>query len=275
MPKSQVQGINDITRRLRIIADQCCDKQKEEEAKDEFSRIKVRMYELLEEVRENIRHRQALLKSRGHCMESIQKGHAVRQSLQELKESLTKLQALLRKQSNKRGARKKAEETEAKYLEIRQLKKQVNEAQALFDGQIAELVDFPELSDSLKPTLFGNSLRMAAQGDTDRAMTDEEKALKNEIRGRDEDLDKDIEQIGVVAGRLGMLAAEMGTTAQRQKGQVEGINADAEKANQELEAMNKKIAEVIRYERNTTCCCQIFLGLALLCVVGFIFQILM
>mmetsp|Transcript_44749 Transcript_44749/g.103511 ORF Transcript_44749/g.103511 Transcript_44749/m.103511 type:complete len:255 (+) Transcript_44749:61-825(+) len=241
---------------------------KAQESKDEFTRIKVRMYELLQEVRENIAQRKALIKSRGNCMESIQKGHAVRQQLQELNESLTKLQAILRKQ-RKRIGRKSAEVNEDKYLQLRQLKKLVDEAQALFDGEL----DHVSIADDigLKPTLFGNSsLREAAKGERDRDMTDEERRALDVMKQRDQDLDIELGKIGLVAGRLGEVAAEMGVSADRQKEKVENINNNAERENQRMEMMNKKIQEVIKYERRAICGCRSFLIFALLGVVAVI-----
>mmetsp|Transcript_51209 Transcript_51209/g.94739 ORF Transcript_51209/g.94739 Transcript_51209/m.94739 type:complete len:258 (+) Transcript_51209:62-835(+) len=242
---------------------------KTSQAPDEFTRVKVRMYEVLQEVRENIRQRQALLMSRGNCMESIQKGHAVRQQMQELNESLTKLQAILRKQG-KRSRRDNAEQNEGMYRDLRQLKKHVDEAQALFEGQL-EHVHIPELSpDGLRPTLFGNSLRAAAQGERDRDLTDEERACLDEMQRRDKELDNDLGKIGLVADRLGQVAVEMGNSAARTKDKVEGINHNVERENHKMEAMNKRIEEVIRYERRAVCGCRTFLVMAVLCVIGVI-----
>lgn len=70
---------------------------------------------LLEEARKDIHERQKLLNKRGNCTETIQKGHNVRQALEELRQALPKLQALHKKAQNQRGAKARKEELQARY----------------------------------------------------------------------------------------------------------------------------------------------------------------
>jgi len=92
------------------------------------------------------------------------------------------------------------------------------------------------------------------------------------MKRRDAEIDKQVGDLGSVLNRLDPLAREIGTAAERQKIKAEALGTDVESAGKDLESLNKKVAEVIKYEKNTNCCCQIILLVALLCCVGFVVQ---
>mmetsp|Transcript_160924 Transcript_160924/g.296390 ORF Transcript_160924/g.296390 Transcript_160924/m.296390 type:complete len:245 (+) Transcript_160924:64-798(+) len=239
------------------------------------------MYGLLEEVREAICERQALLKRRGNCHETIQKGHRIRQQLEELKRLLPKLQGLHKQAQKKRNASQRRDELAARYQDIRVLKRQVDEAQELWASanagvEVSEALLAPPgggMSGSPKATLFGG-LRQAAQGGEDarRLLDSDEQEVMGQIKRRDQAVDKELDTIGNHAERLGGLALQIGVTAEQQAKKAEALGSDVDKNTKDLQAMNTRIAEVIRYDRNTTCCCQMILGVCLLCVLGVVFH---
>merc|ERR1712186_7818 len=92
------------------------------------------------------------------------------------------------------------------------------------------------------------------------------------MKRRDKEIDDQVDELGKVVERLDPLARTIGDVAARQKIKAEGMTADVENAEHDLEGLNKKISEVMAYEKNTNFCCQLILGIAVLCCVGFVFQ---
>lgn len=269
---SQLHGIDKYIKTLEAIAQECGEKiAKDLEPKDEFLRTKQRLYELLEQVRSDLRDRQLLLKKRGNCYESIQKGHRVRQGLDELRRSLPKLQELHKRAQGKRNAKTSKEELQARFQDIRMLKKHVDEVQELFNGLAAGDSSGPEVSLlGLRDT--ARVLAPASGEDARRALTSEEEEALAGMRRRDAELDKQVGEIGSVVERLDPLARQIGVTAERQRLRAEAMQSDVEKAEQDVEQLNKRITEVMKYQRNTNFCCQLVLIVALLCCVGVVYQ---
>merc|ERR1740121_2999796 len=120
---------------------------------------------------------------RGNCHETITKGNSIRQGLNELKQSLPKLQELHRKAQSKRfvAARHK-EELQARYKDIRVLKRHVDEVHELFASVGAATA---EESPCVKASLLGLredpvQFTPARPEDTRRGLTTEEtEALAN------------------------------------------------------------------------------------------------
>mmetsp|Transcript_74807 Transcript_74807/g.219193 ORF Transcript_74807/g.219193 Transcript_74807/m.219193 type:complete len:279 (-) Transcript_74807:13-849(-) len=272
---TQLYGIAEFVKKLEKIAEECGEKKaKEAEPKDEFLRAKQRMYVLLEEARNSIHERETLLRNRGNCYESIQKGHLVRQNLEELNTTYLKLQELHKRAQGKRNSGVKKEEHQARYKDIRILKKHKDEVQELFSHTSAGLnTSTPAVGSTPQPSLFG--LREAARGSEEasrRLLTSDEQAELDKMKKRDAEIDAQVGELGSVLGRLDPLAREIGGAADRQRLKAEALGSEVEGAEKDIESLNKKVAEVIKYEKNTNCCCQIVLLIALLCCVGFVFQ---
>jgi hypothetical protein len=266
-------GIADYIKRLEKVIEECGEsKPKDPEPKDEFLKVKQRIYVLLEQAREDICDRQTLLKKRGNCKETIQKGHNIRQALDELKRSMPRLQELHKKAQSKRGAKAVArrEELQARYQDIRVLKRHIDEVNELFMSGI----DIPsDGTGTAGATLLG--LRDTARGnpeDSKRALSADEEDALAAMKRRDAALDQQVTEIGQVIERLDPLARQIGQTAERQRIRAETIGADVGKAKDDIDVLNKKITEVMRYQRNTNCCCYLVLTVSFLCCVGFVFQ---
>jgi len=274
---TQLHGIGDYVTRLEKIAEACGEKPaKEAVEKDEFLRVKQRIYVLLEQTREDIHSRATLLKKRGNCHETITKGHAIRQNLDELKRCLPKLQELHKKAQGKRGAAKQKEELQARYKDIRVLKRHVDEVNELFQSHSTGDSSGP---DGLAPHASLLGLRDPARAaancnpeDAKRLLTSDEEEALSSMKKRDAELDKQVEQVGKVVERLDPLARQIGITAESQRLKAEALSSDVERADKDLQAINKRIGEVMKYEQNTNCCCQMVLLIVLLCCVGFVFQ---
>lgn len=268
-----LHGINGYIKRLEAIAEQCGEKKtvKDVEPKDEFIRMKLRMYLLLEEIRNGVHERQALMKRRGVCTETIQKNVENRQKYDELKRTLPQLQQLHKKAMGKRSANRsdKKEELQHRFQDIRVLKKHVDEVHELIEG--ANVDQDPTLQGSgPAATLMG--LRETARGDINRDLTPEEQEELAKMRGKDAEIDKQVGEIGCIVERMVPIAQTIGITAQQQKEQADAITTAVAKNTEEINRQSDKTKELIRYEKNTTCCCQMVLGIIFLCVVGFVFH---
>mmetsp|Transcript_15079 Transcript_15079/g.32478 ORF Transcript_15079/g.32478 Transcript_15079/m.32478 type:complete len:276 (-) Transcript_15079:523-1350(-) len=267
-----LHGINDYVSRLEKIAEACGEKPaKEAIEKDEFLRVKQRVYVLLEESREEIHARNSVLKKRGNCHESITKGQKIRHNIDELKKCMPKLQELHRKAQNKRGAAKHKDELQARYKDIRILKRHVDEVVELFEthsGGVEGSTSVPSAS------MLGlrDSARVVSPEDTKRLLTPEEQEALAQMKKRDAEIDNQVSEVGKVIERLDPLARQIGMTAESQRLRAEGITSDVDKAEKDLQALNKRITEVMKYEQNTNCCCQMVLLIVLLCCIGFVFQ---
>lgn len=270
---SCVHGINAYIKKLEAIAEQCGEKKtvKDVETKDEFILCKMRMYMLLEDIKTGVKERHDLMKRRGICHESITKGHEHRQKLAELQISLPKLQQLHKKAMGKRSAKKEKNQDELKnrYEDIRILKKHVDEIREIVESNGAN-------EDAIAPSaqLLGLRDTANARGDpnTARPFTEEEQQALAEMRARDKQIDQQVGEIGSIVERMVPLAQEIGHTAERQKQQADAITAGVEKNREEIERQNEATKELIKYEKSTTTCCQMVLGLLLLCVIGFVFH---
>lgn len=271
---SSVHGISSYIKKLEAIAEQCGESKKvvKEVEKDEFILCKMRMYMLLEDIKSGVKERSELMKRRGICHESITKGHEHRQKLSELQTLLPKLQQLHKKAMGKRSAKKAGaqEELQFRYQDIRTLKKHVDEIRDTVESNGANEDSTPSAM------MLGLGLRDTAnaRGDpnTQRAFTEEEQDALTEMRARDKQIDSQVGEIGSIVERMVPIAEQIGHTADRQKQQADLITAGVEKNTEEIERQNKATLELIKYEKSTTQCCQMVLGLLLLCVVGFIFH---
>jgi hypothetical protein len=269
-----LHGINGYIKRLEAIAEQCGEKKagnaEAQQIKDEFTRMKLRMYLLLEEIREGVHERQALMKRRGVCTETIQKNVDNRQKYDELKRTLPQLQQVHKKAMGKRSAERNKEELQNRFRDIRVLKQHVDEVHELIEG--GNLEQAPSLPDGPAAALFGNSLRETARGEMNRNLTDEEKEELAKMRGRDAEIDKQVGEIGMVVERMKPVAEQIGATAKLQKEKADATSAAVDKNTEEIKKQNEFVKEIIKYEKNTQCCCQMVLGIVFLCVIGFVFH---
>lgn len=274
---SAVAGIEQYVKRLEEIAEACGEKPKKDEVqKDEFLRHKQKCYQLLEDVRETVVARQQLMKKRSNCYETIQKGHMIRNQLDDLKKLQLRMQELHKKAQGKWSASKKQDELQDRYQVMRLLKRQTDEANELFlSGQVADGGGLRDAGNAVNghdraPT--ASLLGMASDADKRRELSLEEEGVIQDIRKRDQELDQQVADLGSVVERLGDIAGNIGATADRQKIRAEALLSDVEKADGDLKQLNKRVAEVIQYEKNTNFFCQMVLGICLLCCVGFIMQ---
>mmetsp|Transcript_20394 Transcript_20394/g.52152 ORF Transcript_20394/g.52152 Transcript_20394/m.52152 type:complete len:306 (+) Transcript_20394:48-965(+) len=274
---SQLQGILEYVTRLEKIAEACGEKPtKDTVEKDEFLRVKQRIYVLLEETREEIHQRSSLLKRRGNCHETITKGHTVRQNLEELKKCLPRLQELHKKAQAKRSAAKQKDELQARYQDIRVLKRHVDEVNELFLSHSvgADAASAAGAFGAPSANLLG--LRDAARGanpeDSKRLLTSDEEGALAHMKARDAQLDQQVADVGKVLERLDPLARQIGISAEAQRVKADALTTDVERADKDLQAINKRISEVMKYEKNTNICCQIVLLIVFLCCLGFVFQ---
>lgn len=267
---TQLHGIHDFIARLEKIAEACGEKQvKDAVEKDEFLRVKQRIYVLLEQTRDDIHERSSLMKQRGNCHESITKGHTIRQNLEELRRCIPKLQELHKKAQNKRGAAKKKEELQARYKDIRVLKRHADEVNELFlsHGNAGSGAGM-----QAQASMLGLREHARNPEDAKRLLTSEEEEALANMKKRDAEIDAKVAEVGLIVERLDPLARQIGMTADAQRRRAEAITTDVDGADQDLRALNKRIDEVMKYQKNTTCCCQMVLLVVLLCCAGFVFH---
>jgi DNA repair exonuclease SbcCD ATPase subunit len=268
---SCVQGINTYIKKLEAIADACGEKTvtKETGVKDAFQDLKSRMHELITQIRKGVHDRQALTSKRGICHETIQKGSENRRKLDDLQKLYADLQAVHKKALGKRSSAQKKEELQERWQDVRVLKKLVDDTRELVEAANEGNED-PALRVP-SATLLG--LReAAARGDyvTNRALSEEENQVMDEISARQKGIDNQLGDLDKVVNRLGDMAPRIGHTAEMQTKQAEEISKGIDKNIEELGAQTKKAKEIIQYQKNTNLCCQMVLGLLLLCIVGFI-----
>jgi len=272
-------GLGGYVQRLEKIAQECGETQAAQAVeKDEFLRVKQRIYTLLEQSREDIHSRAALLRSRGNCHETISKGHTIRQSLDELKRSLPKLQELHKKAQSKRSAARNKDELQARYKDIRVLKRHVDEVHELFDAVGAGKADASPcpkaslLGQRQDPVQFNTQFKPASKEDTKRSLAADEIEALAHMKKRDAEVDKQVGDLGKVVERLDPLAKQIGITAERHRMQAENLTGDVESADKDLKGLNSSIEEIMRYESTTNCCGQVTLLVVLLCCLSFVFQ---
>eukprot|EP00913_Durusdinium_trenchii_P028550 g26777.t1 len=116
-----------------------------------------------------------------------------------------------------------------------------------------------------------DSARASAE-DTRRDLTAQEEDALAAMKRRDEDIEKQLSEVGQALGRLDPLARQIGQTAERHRLRAEALSAEVDKTEGDMQTLNKRVTDVMRYERNTSCCCQLVLMVVLLCCVGFIFH---
>lgn len=267
---SSVHGINAYIKKLEVIAEYCGEKKVAQAVeKDEFVRLRIHMYTLIKEIREGVHERQALMSKRGICQETITKGHECRSKLQELQRSLPQLQQLHKKASGKKKAAQQKDELQSRFQDIRQLKRHVDEVRDLIEG--ANTNEDPTLRHTTSSAqLLG--LRESARGETGRAMNAEEEQALAAMKAKDEQIDRQVGEIGEVVERLGEIATQIGRTAEQHTQQADVLQVGVDKNTEEIKRQVEYTKEIIKYEKNTTMCCQMVLGIVLLCVVGFIFH---
>lgn len=272
---TQLHGMHNYMERLRKIAEACGEKRpKEKETRDAFQVQKVKMYQMLQDVRNNTRSRHELMAKRGNCHESINRGHTIRKQLEELKRMVAQLQEMHKKAQNKSSARKaeNKEELKSRYEDIRNLKRLIDEANDMFSNSAHQSWVAGVGNGPPGPTLFGLRGAGDASAHDKRDMEDDERNLLKKWRGRNENFDTMLEQIGNGLDILKNQTQEIGFSAGRQTDTAERLTVDVSVADEELKKMHKRIDEVMRYEKNTNLFCQLILGVALFCCIGFVVQ---
>jgi len=272
---TQLHGMHSYMERLRKIAEACGDKRaKDADPRDAFQLQKAKMYQMLQEVRDNTRSRHELIAKRGNCHETINRGHTIRKQLEELKRMIPQLQDMHKKAQNKRSARKEEnkEELKSRYEDIRNLKRLIDEANDMFSNSAQRLSQTGTEDLAPGPTLFGLRGACEACVDDRRGMDYDEREMLKRWKDRSEGQDKMLGQIGNGLERVKNQALEIGFSAERQTAKAEGLTADVSAADEDLKKMRKRLDEVMRYEKNTNLCCQLILGLSLFCCIGFVVQ---
>lgn len=267
-------GINGFELKLKEIAEQCGEKliDKEPGERDEFNRLKGEMHLVYGELREGVQERHQLMKRRGNCQETIQMRQKNWQKFEKLKSNLASMQAINKKAMSKRDKKKK-EEVSARIQDIRVLTSMLNEAKELIEGAGTEQdATLGGLGGGPSTTLFGSGLREAGRCDPNagRALTAEEQEELEKMRNRDKQIDDEVGIIGGIVERMKPMAQQIGIEAEKQTKKANVIAEGVEKNTQEILRQNKYCQEIMRFEKNTQCCCQITLMILLLCVVGFI-----
>lgn len=193
--------------------------------------------------------------------------------MDELKKSLPQLQQLHKKACGKRKSTQNKEELQKRYEDIRMLKRHADEVHELIEGTNANMEDV-SFSGSCDPHASLLGLREAGRADPDtkRLLNDEEQAELAKMRGRDQEIDRKVGEIGGIVERMVPIAQQIGITAEQQKAQADALADSVDKNQKEIVRQTEVTKELIKYEKNTTLCCQLVLGMLLLCVVGFIFH---
>jgi hypothetical protein len=204
---------------------------------------------MLELLRRGVHERQALLDEHGPSVRTVRLGVEVRQRLEELDQSLPRLQALLRRRScvNK-------EDTQARYNDFRCLKRQIDEAKDLFHGVGLEEADrsgaqVQSAASRSKTAQFGlphDGADEAGRPNAQRDMTCEEKAAMGHIRQRSSEMDEHLGDIGLAVDRLKDLAGQIGTSAERQKERAEVLTKDVDDAQDGITAVNASIKRYLK-----------------------------
>jgi len=273
---SCIHGISSYIKKVEAIADQCGEKKAAAvaETKDEFILTKMRMYMLIEDIRTGVQERSTLMKRRGICSETITKGHEHRQKLTELQSLLPKLQQLHKKATKKQKSNAndaKSQENAMRWQDIRVLTAHVKDTRDLVEGQAQD-----EDMGAPSSQMLGLGLRDAAnaRGDpnTQRPFTEEEQQVLTDMRTRDKQIDQQVGEIGSIVERMVPIAEQIGFTAEKQKQQADVLSTAVDKNREEIDRQSEATKALIKYEKSTTQCCQMVLGLILLCVVGFIFH---
>ncbi|CAE7945289.1 unnamed protein product, partial [Symbiodinium sp. KB8] len=158
---------------------------------------------------------------------------------------------------SKRGAKAKKEELQARYQDIRVLKRHVDELNELFQRSQNEAIGQETAPTTLGKSLGLRDLGRASEEDTKRNLTSQEEDALAAMKRRDEDIEKQIEELGQAVGRLDPLARQIGQTAERHRLRAEALGAEVDKTEGDIQQLNRRVNEVMRYEKNTHCCCQL------------------
>merc|ERR1712232_128449 len=110
--------------------------------------------------------------------------------------------------------------------------------------------------------LFGlrNAARAtASEEDSRRLITAEEEEALAKMKMRDKEIDQQLDELDKGLGRLQDIGEQIGRTAERQKKKAEAMTEEVDKVQGDIQGMSKKVSEVMKYEKNTNCCCQLIL----------------
>lgn len=229
---------------------------REPDIEDDFLRTKAHMYQLLELVREVIREHDLISASNGICAESARIRHKIRQYLDELAVLLPRLREI---QKTARGSwlpgAVKGEELQARYEDIRVLKRQLDEAKELFSGN----ADTSQPSRSSSPRahcqvdiarLDASVLLSSCGGqpaESKYAMTSDEERALDHMRRRDGELNRQLGDIGDTADRLNELAGQIGLASKRQKSKADNLAREFEEVDQGIGGLKKGIDKLLKH----------------------------
>ena len=288
---SMLGGIHDLQRRLAQIEESCLGavnaSEDSPEKMDKFLQLKVSITNDLTDMRGKIADRIALQREHGQSVEVITLTAQIRSLEAEITKNFDKLKEVYRRQCDggifvfSRNT-SNAKELSARYQQLDNLAFQIEEAKKVFlTGALPTAVSAsapggPESPGSgglsLRDRLFGktegdlqsdNEKKGPRQYRSDGLDEHEEEALSR-WQAADQEMDRDLEQVGQVVERLGEVAGEISMQAQKQAKMMDMLKERTDRASTGLRQVSIRVRQIMDTERKSTFACRIILLLILL-----------
>jgi len=275
--------------------------------KDDFLAAKSGLYQLLYEVKENIRERHTLQRRNGNTYETIRKGAEISEQLKQIDVDFKKIQDIHKKQrgfARRRSLGLTDEELDNRLSDLNLLKQQIEEARTAFRNNRAISTDkLTSMSGAsplstrtttadhvVPPRTIGaptaregggevaldiaeerRALGLSSPGGGAREPTEAERQAMDRWKRRDQAMDRQLDEIGEGVERLGDIAQNINATADRHTVMAQEIARSADKAHSNLQTLSLKMKKVMETQRNSTFFCRIILVVVLIGCVGYIY----
>jgi hypothetical protein len=286
-------GIHDLQRRLAQMEESCLGAVNESndspEKMDKFLQLKFSITNDLTDMRGKIADRIALQKEHGQSVEVITLTAQIRSLEAEIQKNFDKMKEVYRRQCDggifvfSRNT-SNAKELSARYQQLDNLAYQIEEARRVFStgtlpqaavaGVLAAEAESAGTGGlSLRERLFGKSKTEEGTGEgrakgarqyrTDALDEHEQEAL-GRWQAAEQEMDRDLEQVGQVVERLGEVAGEISMQAQKQGKMMEMLKERTDRASTGLKQVSIRLRQIMDTERKSTFVCRILLLLILL-----------
>lgn len=245
--------------------------EEKEVLKDEFITLKRQIYKLLLATQDLIRMRYTIQAEKGNNVTVIQKNAEIRNNLQQLNFLFSKMKEIFKKNVKLKGKKYTEEQLDERFKVMEIIKQQISTTKELDENAITKSEDEVRTLTDFKSYVKQQGGMTPAR--EYRELSGEEQAALDRWKGRDEEQDIQIIEIGEGVDRLGAIAIEMGEKAERQAQLVKSINEQADKTSHELVAINTKINDIIKTQGGMNLCCKLVLTFTLIAMVGYIINL--
>ncbi|PFH31208.1 hypothetical protein BESB_030820 [Besnoitia besnoiti] len=299
-PEGPPSELDELVALCQRIEEECfaADHEEKEEETDEFLAVKKRMEDTIRNTHMLIEERRTIRAAKGTTLETVRLGGEIDDNLSLLRELFEELSTIYGQQFKARKKKNLSDEDmEERHADINRLMRAIEELRrdskrtASSHGggsQNARLRTLTELQSgsfalqrngvSERPitAVWGEAVdgdggsSPAGRGPQVEEVSEEDRATMKRWKARDEEFDKQVEEIGDAIDRIAHVAVQIGENADLHHELIQNVHGQTDQAATEIQHLNAKVKGILGKQSNTTFFTRLLLIVILVFLICFV-----